>query len=178
MCPVQSIPRAASQSGLHILIMKEATVDNQKTYSTKVGVFETTTAANKAVADLQGLGYRADQIGLVVKDESGKAVRTAPTAAGGFAGVGIAPGVVPLLGPVLTMGTVCSATLTADGGSARASLSREIIDWSVPEEDAAFYEREVQAGRCLVTVNCGDRADVSVVFARHGGYERTTSRVD
>lgn len=150
-------------------------MNTNKTHSTKVAVFATKEAADKAVAELRELGYRNDQIGVVVKDESGKAVRTGPPAESSTAGVASVPAGVPLLGPVLTVGTVCSATLTADGGSAPASVAREVIDWSLPEVEAAYYEQEVQAGRCLVTVNCGDRADVSVVFARHGGYSRASA---
>ena len=40
----------------------------QQVCSTKVGVFQTRAAADKAVADLKAAGYRDDQIGLVAKN--------------------------------------------------------------------------------------------------------------
>ena len=45
-----------------------------------------------------------------------------------------------------------------------------------PEHDAKYYESEVNAGRFLVTVDRGSRADdPQAVFTRHGGYDRATA---
>ena len=163
-----------------------------KTCSTKVGVFATKAAAEKAVADIRELGYRDDQIGLVARDASGNTVKTdgagetnaaegaaigaaAGAGVGGLVGLGILSGVIPVIGPVLAIGTLGTILLNAAGGAAIAGLAGALVGWGIPDEDAKFYESEVQAGRYLVTVDCGERTDAHVVFARHGGYDRATA---
>ena len=166
----------------------------QQVCSTKVGVFQTRSAADKAIADLKAAGYRDDQIGLVAKDSGGRTVRTdgagetkaeegavvgaAVGAAGGAAvGAGIVAGVIPVIGPVLAIGTLGTILLNAAGGAAVASLTGALIGWGIPDEDAKYYEGEVKAGRFLVTVDAAGRKDDPYgVFARHGGYDRTRSR--
>jgi len=166
-----------------------------KTCSTTVGVFDTREAAERAVAELRAAGYRDDKTGMVARAASGKTVRTdgagertnagegaaigaAAGAVGGAAvGAGIIAGVIPVIGPVLALGTLGTILVNAAGGAAIAGIAGALIGWGVPEEDAKYYESEVQAGRYLVTVNCGDRsADVRTLFSRHGGHDRTTAR--
>ena len=54
-----------------------------------------------------------------------------------------------------------------------------LIGWGLPEEDAKYYEGEVKAGRYLVTVDSGERQDhVLLVFSRHGGYNRESTRAE
>jgi len=160
---------------------------------TTVSVFETREAAEKAVADLKAAGYRDDQIGLVAKDPSGKTVHTdgkgnnagqgaaigavAGAAGGALVGVGILAGVIPIIGPVLAIGTLGTILLNAAGGAAVASLAGALVGWGIPEEEAKYYEGEVQAGRYLVTVDSGARStDARGIFARHGGYDRVSAR--
>jgi hypothetical protein len=161
--------------------------------TTTVGVFETRAAAERAVADLKAAGYRDDQIGMVAKDARGKTVRTdgagetnaeegaaigavAGAAGGALVGAGIAAGVIPVIGPVLAVGTLGTILINAAGGAAAASIVGALVGWGIPEEDAKYYESEVQAGRYLVTVNRGTRTDdPRAVFTRHGGYDRATA---
>ncbi len=163
------------------------------TGTTKVGVFATRAAADKAVADLKRAGYRDDQIGLVAKDASGKAVKTdgagdtnagegmaigaaAGAATGAAIGVGVLAGVIPVIGPILALGTLGTVLLNAAGGAALAGLTGALVGWGIPEHDAKYYEGEVQAGRFLVTVDRGTRTDDAMaVFTRHGGYDRATA---
>jgi hypothetical protein len=163
-----------------------------KVCNTKVGVFRTRDGADKAVADLRAAGYRDDQIGLVAKDEKGNAKRTdgagtgkagegamigaaAGAASGAAIGVGILAGVIPVIGPILAIGTLGTILLNAAGGAAIAGLAGGLIGWGIPEEDAKYYEGEVNAGRYLVTADCSGRKDDSdTIFSRHGGYNRTS----
>jgi len=47
----------------------------------------------------------------------------------------------------------------------------------IPEEDAKYYEGEVNAGRVLVTVNADGRYDEAWnILQRHGAYGRQTSQ--
>ena len=160
---------------------------------TTVGVFATRAAAERAVADLKAAGYRDDEIGMVAKDASGKTVRTGAAdennaeegaaigagigAVGGAAiGAGIAAGVIPVIGPVLALGTLGTILVNAAGGAAAVGIAGALVGWGIPEEDAKYYESEVQAGRYVVTVDRGARADDPWnVFTRHGGYNRTTA---
>jgi uncharacterized protein (TIGR02271 family) len=164
---------------------------NHMAAKTTVGVFATRAAAEKAVADLKAAGYRDNQIGLVGKNSDGKAVRAdgagdthagegaaigAATGAGvaGLVSLGVTFGVIPVIGPILAMGPLAAALVSAAGGAAAAGVAGALIGWGIPEEDAKYYEGEVQAGRYLVTVE-GSKADAKGVFTRHGGYDRSSA---
>jgi hypothetical protein len=166
------------------------------TCTTTAGVFATRIDAEKAVAELRAAGYRDDQIGLIAKDSSGKTVRSdgagtpdtnagegaalgaaVGAVAGAGIGAGILAGVIPVIGPVLALGTLGTILANAAGGAAIAGLAGCLIGWGIPEEDARYYESQVQAGRYLVTVECGQGDDARDVLARHGGYDRVTSPV-
>jgi hypothetical protein len=172
--------------------MDLSTMTATRPCATTVGVFTTREAADRAVADLKAAGYTDAQIGLIAKDSSGNATRVdgdnnyagtgaavgvaAGAAAGAAVGAGVAAGVIPIIGPVLAIGTLGTVLLNAAGGAAIAGLAGALIGWGIPEEDARYYEGEVQAGRYLVTVDCGDRsADVRSVYSRHGGYDRASA---
>jgi hypothetical protein len=162
-------------------------------HATTVGVFKTREAAERAVADLKKSGYRDDQIGVVGKDASGKTVKTDGTgetnaaegaAIGAAAGAGamalgslaVSFGVIPVIGPVLAVGPLAAALISAAGGAAVAGIAGALIGWGIPEEDAKYYEGEVKAGRYLVTVDRDDRMDdTRGTFTRHGGYDRRSA---
>jgi hypothetical protein len=161
-----------------------------KTCTTQVGVFATREAAERAVADLRKAGYRDDQIGLVARDARGNTVRTdgagdtyaeEGAAVGAAAGAGalalgslaVSFGVIPVIGPILAMGQLAAALVSAGAGAAAGGIAGALIGWGIPEEDAKYYEGEVNAGRYVVTVDAGARhADARAVYTRHGGYGR------
>ena len=160
---------------------------------TTVGVFETRAAAEKAVAELRSAGYRDDQIGMVAKDASGNTVKTdgagethagdglaigaaAGAATGAAVGLGILAGVIPVVGPAIMAGTLGTILSNALGGAAIAGLAGALVGWGIPEDEAKFYEGEVQAGRFLVTVENGTRNDARGVFTKNGGYDHSTAR--
>lgn len=158
-----------------------------------VGVFATREAAHRAIDDLKRMGYSDDQIGMVGKDASGRTVKedgSGDTHAGegaaigaaagagvaGLVSLGITFGVIPVIGPVLAVGPLAAALISAGAGAAAGSLTGALIGWGIPEEDAKYYEGEVQAGRFLVTLDRGDRKeDAWGTFSRHGGYNRSNA---
>jgi hypothetical protein len=161
------------------------------TCNTTVGVFATRAAADQAIAELKRAGYRDDQIGLVAKDSSGRTVKrdgsgaeetnagegaaigaVAGAAGGAAVGAGILAGVIPVIGPVLAIGTLGTILLNAAGGAAIAGIAGALIGWGIPEDDAKYYEGQVQAGRYLVTVECNHGDDARSLLTRHGGYDR------
>jgi hypothetical protein len=152
--------------------------------ATAVGVFETRAAAERAVDDLKAAGYRDDQIGLVAMDAEERAAESAGAGAatGAAAGAGAAAltslgisfGVIPAIGPILAVGPLAAALFSAAGGAAAGGVAGALVGFGVTDEDAKYYEAEVQAGRYLVTVDRGARlADARSVLTRHGGYDRT-----
>jgi len=165
--------------------------NRKKKHNTVVGVFETRGRADQAVAALKAAGFADSDIGVVYRNAKGETVKTgaaddtyaeegaaigaAAGAAGGAAvGLGILTGVIPVIGPVLAIGTLGTILLNAAGGAAIAGIAGALIGWGIPEEDASFYENEVKAGRVLVTVEAGDRADEArAILHRHGGFDRT-----
>ena len=162
------------------------------TNTTTVGVFETRAAADRAVSDLRAAGYRDDQIGVVAKDDRGKTVRTdgagdnaaegaaigAATGAGALAlgSLAVTFGVIPVVGPLLAVGPLAAALISAGAGAAAGGIAGALIGWGIPEEDAKYYESEVKAGRYVVTVTHDGRSDAWGVFSRHGGYNRANPR--
>src|SRR4029079_1529928 len=133
------------------------------------------------------------QIGMIYRNTSGKAVRTdgagennapagavagatAGALAGAAVGAGVLAGVIPVIGPVLALGTLGTILVNAAGGAAIAGIAGALIGWGISEEDATFYENEVKAGLCLVTVECGYGDDARDIVRRHGGYDRAMGR--
>jgi len=154
------------------------------TTSTVVGVFADRTQADRAIDALYNAGFRSDQIGVVMRDQDGvgssrsgtltdtntdEAAANAGTGAmagaaagvgiGGLIGLGVLAGVVPVIGPAIAAGTLGVILSNAAGGAAVAGLAGSLIGWGVPEEHARHYESEFSAGRAIVTVAAGARAD-------------------
>ena len=164
----------------------------KKVSMTRVAVFPTREAAERAVEDLRAAGYKEERIGMVGKDASGKTTRTdgagknkaaegaaigaaTGAAAGTAIGVGVLTGVIPVIGPVLALGTLGTVLLNAAGAAAAGGIAGGLIGWGIPEEDARYYEGEVNAGRYLVTADAtGHPDDPDAIFTRHGGYNRAS----
>jgi len=164
--------------------------NRKKKHNATVAVFETKARADRAVADLKAAGFADSDIGMVYRDAEGHTVKTgaaddtyaeegavagavAGAAGGALVGAGILAGVIPVIGPVLALGTLGTVLANAAGGAALIGLAGALVGWGIPEEDAAFYENEVQAGRYLVTVETSDRIDEArQVLHRNGGFDR------
>lgn len=158
--------------------------------STIVGVFETRGRAEQAIADLKSAGFSDKQIGMVSRNAEGKLVdendetlaeegavtgAVAGAGAGALIGAGVLAGIIPVVGPVLAIGALGTVLLNAVGGAAIIGIAGALIGWGIPEEEAAFYESEVVAGRYLVTVEANGRADEArVILHKHGGFDSTT----
>jgi hypothetical protein len=79
---------------------------------------------------------------------------------------------MPAIGPVIAGGLLASVLASAAGGAATAGLLGALVGLGFSEEEATYYQNEVKAGRCLVTVRAPERAsEVSSVLARHGAYD-------
>jgi len=166
-------------------MMKE-TVDR----STVVGVFHSRPEAERALSELKQAGFKDDQISLVGKrtdadkdiDEGNKAGTGLATGAAVGAGtaalvsLGMTFGVIPVIGPILAVGPLAAALISAAGGVVAGGLVGALIGLGIPEHEAKYYEGEVQAGRYLVTVRAGNRAgEAWAILQRLGAYNRETA---
>ena len=86
--------------------------------------------------------------------------------------LGVTFGVIPVIGPILAVGPLAAALISAGAGAAGGGLIGALIGWGIPEEDARYYETEVRAGRYLVTVECGQRDDARDLLRRYGAVIR------
>jgi len=153
-------------------------------------MFESKARADQAVADLRAAGFAEDKIGMVHRDAEGKTVKTGAAdetyaeegaVAGAVAGAGalaagslaVSLGIIPVVGPVLAVGTLAAALISGAAGVAAGGIVGALIGWGIPEEDAEFYEKEVQNGRYLVTVDANGRAlEARDILPRRSGFDR------
>ena len=167
-----------------------------------VGTFHDRTDATDAVRELREAGFTDRQIGIVSKhdadwdDRTGRKLSSEtsglandPTnthweegtgvgaAAGAATGVGlglaVAAGLMPPLGPIVAGGVLIALLASAGTGAAVGTVVGGLIGLGIPEEHAATYERDVNAGRTLVTVSAADRyTDAVDILHKHGGTVR------
>jgi len=151
-----------------------------------IGLFNTQVMANSALRDLRANGFAEDNLGLVVKDLEHGGVLSTPEAdaalrpdrvtedavtggiLGGAIGAFLAVSgalVIPGIGPFIAGGVL----VTLLGGGA-GWLVGGLAGLGIPEEDARYYQEQVESGRALVTVLAGDREEDAVrILLRHGG---------
>lgn len=155
-----------------------------------VGVFYTRSEAETAINDLRDAGFSDDSIGMIARDAEGHMINerdqetlagegaaagaVVGAGAGALVGLGVLAGTIPVIGPVLAIGTLGTVLLSAAGGAAILGLVGALIGVGIPEDDARYYESEVHGGRFLVTVEAGGRtAEAWSILHRSGGYNRT-----
>jgi len=157
--------------------------------STCVGVFNSRDEALRAVDELKRAGFKDDQISLVGKNKDGD-VKTEGSYAGagaatgvvvgagaaGLVSLGMTFGIIPVIGPVLALGPLAAALISAAGGAAAGGLVGALIGLGIPEHEAKYYESEVSAGRYLVTVHSAGRyAEAWTILHRLGAYNHETA---
>ena len=156
--------------------------------SAAVGVFEDRAQAAQAVAELRRAGFRPEEIGVAVRGgdvteplpEVAEAAATADGAAIGALSGGawgavlgaLATGLVPGVGWVIAGGVLAGIVGGAAVGATAGGLLGALLGLGLTEEEARVYERELRAGRTLVTVKTYDRyAEAVAILRRHGAYE-------
>ena len=115
--------------------------------STVVGVFTEPGLADRAIDELERAGFRDDQISLSRHEDTDR-------------NVGIVGRITSLLSELK--------------GSDR-SIVKRLVSMGVPEEEARYYQSELELGRSIVTVEAGDRREDALEILRsNGGYDATT----
>jgi len=157
-----------------------------------VGVFEDRADAQRAVDELQRMGFSDDRIGIALQEET-EGTRTVPAeheeskagtgaAAGAAAGaglgalwgLGVVAGMLPAIGPVIAGGTLAAVLASAATGAAVTGLAGALIGLGIPEDEAEYYEEEFKRGRTIVSVDAGMSYDEVVdVLQSHGAYHHS-----
>ena len=160
--------------------------------STLVGVFDDRRRAQEAVAELERLGFSADQVGYAARDgdtEVRDTEVTTDTGSGSGALTGAATGgvlggivgaaaalLIPGVGPVVAagiLGPLLGAAAAGAGiGAVGGGLIGGLTTTGVAEEDARYYDEQFRAGRSLVVVNAAGReAEARRVLEQFGAYD-------
>lgn len=162
-------------------------------------MFDTHDAADRAIRDLKAAGASNDNISVVAKHdgdttttdgdgaEAAKDIVGKGALGGGIGALlGVAALAIPGVGPLVGAGAIAAAatggaavTGTAVGAAAGA-IAGALEDHGVSKDDAAYYERELQNGGVMVSVDT-DHAGMTTqqaneILARSGGHSSTISR--
>lgn len=154
---------------------------------TVAGSFDDAARARAAVGELLRAGFRPDQLSWIHKDpaqanekpavladtapEEGAAIGAVTGGSlGGLLGAALAL-TVPAVGPVLAAGVLAGLLSGATLGIVGGGLVGGLVGLGMSHEEALHFEREVQAGRYLVTVQAGDRyTEAAAILSRCGAY--------
>ena len=155
-----------------------------------IGVFNDPSNAQAAIRALRQAGFNDSHLGLVSphKDAEEAAHKSAKVATGAAVGagtvggvaalwsLGITFGVIPVIGPILAAGPLAAALISAAGGAAAGGAVGALTGLGVAAKDAEFYEKELHAGRTLVTVHDENRNDEAWrILQRHGAYNHESA---
>ena len=102
--------------------------------NTVIGVFQTRAAAEEAILELQRAGFADNRIGMVARNDKGELVTekagetmaeeglaagaVVGAGAGALVGLGVLAGTIPVIGPVMAVGTLGTILLNAAAGAA------------------------------------------------------------
>jgi hypothetical protein len=155
--------------------------------STAVGIFENHDRAEEAVNALRRAGFPEEQIGFVARNlatpregaptdtrehhvaEGAAAGAVGGGAIGTIAGLAVAAGLIPPLGPVVAGGFLVGLLASAAAGVAVGGAVGGLAGLGIPQEDAGAYEKDLEAGRTMVTVKADGRYDEAVRLLRQFG---------
>ncbi len=148
--------------------------------------------AASAIDDLKRLGYRPDDISVVIhneeearKFEDETTTMVQEGAAGGAATGGVIGGIggllaglgaltIPGIGPLLAAGPLAAALAGTAVGAAGGGLIGGLIGLGIPEHEAQEYDAMVGKGRILVIVDSeeANRLDVYRTFQKNNSLNR------
>lgn len=147
-----------------------------------VGVFTDRAFADRALEDLQNAGFTNDQIGFILPDQHAhtgeQRMSNAATGAvsggvlGGLIGAAVSL-LIPGIGPALAGGILAGVVVGAVAGG----LAGALVHMGVPEEEARYYQEELERGHILVTVDAQNRYQEAVsILRRDGAYDASVRR--
>ncbi|OWR29919.1 hypothetical protein CDO73_12625 [Saccharibacillus sp. O23] len=157
-----------------------------------IGIFGMRAEAASAIDDLKRIGYRPDDISVVIhnaeearKFEDETATMVQEGATGGAATGGVIGGIggllaglgaltIPGIGPLLAAGPLAAALAGTAVGAAGGGLIGGLIGLGIPEHEAKEYDAMVGKGRILVAVDAeeSNRMDVYRIFQNNNSLNR------
>lgn len=151
-----------------------------------VGVFQENDQARKAIDELRRAGFTNDEIGYLAHARlEGQSEATAANVATGMVEGGVLGGVlgavatllIPGIGPAVAGGILAATFSGAALGAAAGGLIGSFVRIGIPEKDARFYQKELQAGHVIVTVTtAGEDSydDALAIMRANGSYDAST----
>jgi hypothetical protein len=167
--------------------------------TTLIGVFDDRLEAERAVDELEAMGFRHDQVGYAIrgsdavrggmitdtagaKDGKGAAVGAVTGAATGGILAAAVTALLPGAGPILAAGMLAMFAGYAGAGAAIGGILGAMTGLGVSEDEAKYYEKAFNEGKAIVAVQPGTRGtEAGEILRRHGGYDlqtRTQSPVE
>jgi len=154
------------------------------------GVFDDPRAAQKAIENLRAVGFRDEELGIIVAQldvSRGRFVEAvnettigasfgAVTGAGLGAAWGLATlaGVLTPIGPVVAGGVLTAMLVGAAGGGAVGAMAGALSSWGVSEEAAQHYVEDVKSGKTLVFVRTQGRyPEAAEIITSCGGVPKS-----
>ena len=157
---------------------------------TVVGVFNDTSAIQRAYDELRSLGATEADVSIVRQGEAPAPPMSADEtkagsglAAGGAAGAvlgglaGLAALAIPGFGPLLALGPIATILSGAAAGGAMGALAGSLAGLGMPDEHAKEYEAAVRSGGTFISVKTPDAklAERVAELLRQHGAERVSS---
>ena len=148
---------------------------------TVLALFKTREEAERAVRALVDAGFLKDQIGMLGPgheerhpyEKSLAAGVGGGTAVGAVAGgllTAAAVGLVPGIGPVLAAGSLVPVIMGTATTAATGGVVGALVALAGNDDEALYYQQQVEAGNWLVTVRTDDRARAVEVLKDAGGF--------
>ena len=169
---------------------------NTQESTTVVAVFDSRLEANQAIASLREAGFGEHELGFAARHtdspangENGEeqmdttsgamAGALAGTGLGAVAGIGVLTGVIPIVGPAIAAGTLGVILSNAIAGAGIAGLIGALVGSGVPAPEATYYQRQLEAGRVIVSVCAGDRFETAqeILLDNGGHYVRSEDEI-
>ncbi|NLM98222.1 MAG: hypothetical protein GX175_11555 [Halanaerobiaceae bacterium] len=151
--------------------------------STVIGVFDDKGSAERALREIEDLGFTEEEISLVAKEDEHEEQESpylgqnltdgAATGGtlGGLAAIAASIGAItiPGIGPLLAAGPI-AAGLT---GAAAGGIAGSLVDMGIPQDRGDYYEDEVKRGKILAAVDLMDAdedeiEDIRSIFIDNG----------
>jgi hypothetical protein len=160
-----------------------------------LGILETKSQAENAIAQLQGRGFSPGSISVLMPGtmstrdfahehntktpEGAVAGIGAGGAAGGTLGLlaGLGALAIPGLGPLVAAGPIMAAMSGAAAGAAVGGVAGSLVGLGIPEIEAKRYEGKINGGNILLAVHVenGDRLKLAEVELKEAGAHDITS---
>ncbi len=150
-----------------------------------VGVFSNIDQARQAIDELKRAGFSDEEIGFLsrVSETGSTEADVEGSAATGAISGGVVGGIlgaaaallIPGFGPAIAGGILAATVGGIALGATAGGIIGALTSLGVSENEASFYQRELEAGRTIVTVKSADgAAQAEAILSNNGAYSAST----